>query len=208
MSCTTSQNEIFVTEKHDLYQTLMRLLLINSRCRSAISHKTLGYLDFNSLKAKIESTFYPSVLMYTSSCFLIVQPSYLHKCTYNVHFFTYRWHVKKKFKKKKIAQDLWNIQNVPRGHILKRIIYDWIASHWIYIISRLKKRFGEVGFNLSSKDVLKARGQKRIVTAMSGNGVCRFNFPACCYKNFLAIYLYTFHNFHKWISNIYALYLM
>lgn len=72
----------------------------------------------------------------------------------------------------------------------------------------LKKRFGEVGFNLSSKDVLKARGQKRIVTAMSGNGVCRFNFPACCYKNFLAIYLYTFHNFHKWISNIYALYLM
>lgn len=86
--------------------------------------------------------------------------------------------------------------------------YLLLALHWIYIISRLKKRFGEVGFNLSSKDVLKARGQKRIVTAMSGNGVCRFNFPACCYKNFLSVYLYTIHNFHKWILNIYALYLM
>lgn len=51
MSCTTSQNEILVTEKHDLYQTLMRLLLINSRCRSALT-QDFGIFRFQFVKGK------------------------------------------------------------------------------------------------------------------------------------------------------------
>lgn len=82
--CTTSQYGMFVTEKHDLYQTLMRLLLINSRCRPALT-QDFGIIRFQIvLKAKI-------CIDRCTLChvFLFVQPSHLRECTYmyTVHFF-------------------------------------------------------------------------------------------------------------------------
>lgn len=81
--CTTSQNGMFVTEKHDLYQTLMRLLLINSRCRPTLT-QDFGIIRFQIVKGK---NLYWS--MYTVSCFLVcaTKPPPLMYIHDTVHFF-------------------------------------------------------------------------------------------------------------------------
>lgn len=50
--CVYNKSEWNVCDrKHDLYQTLMRLLLINSRCRSALT-QDFGIIRFQIVKGK------------------------------------------------------------------------------------------------------------------------------------------------------------
>lgn len=155
---------MFVTEKHDLYQTLMRLLLIYSRCRSALT-QDFGIIRFQIVKGK---NLYWS--MYTVSCFLVCATKpppwmYIHvHCSFPLLlFFVYK---------------IYEGDTCSSG-----VFMVCFESSIIYLVKKILRRKGGTWLIKIVQN-----GKERIVTAITV--FCWFNFPHLhAAKNFLDAYL-------------------